>query len=97
MSTFVTLIKWTDQGVRNVKDTTKRYRQALALVEKMGVKERSIFWTIGQYDIVFIVDAPDQETVAAAMLAVASKGNVRTEILPAYSVDEVEGILKKMP
>ncbi len=68
----------------------------MSVLEKMGVKERSFFWTMGRYDAIFIGDAPDEETATAAT-AVASQGNIRTETFRAYSADEMDKILAKLP
>ncbi len=63
----------------------------------MGVKERGFFWTMGRYDAIYIGDAPDEETATAAALAVASQGSIRTETFRAYSADEMDKILAKLP
>jgi uncharacterized protein with GYD domain len=65
MATYVSLIQFTDQGIRNVKDTIKRGEAALAEAEKMGMKVIEEFWTLGVYDIVALFEAPDDETVSA--------------------------------
>ncbi len=97
MPTFITLIKWTSQGVKDVKETTKRYRQGSAEFEKMGIKDRGFYWTMGRYDALYIGEAPDEETATAAALAVSSQGNVRTETFRAYTADEMDKILGKLP
>lgn len=96
MPTFVTLIRWTDQGVRTVKESTKRYREAEKLFQKMGIKTVGFYWTLGRYDAISIGEAPDDETVTAAALAIGSRGNVRTETLHAFSLKEMDRILKKV-
>ncbi len=96
MPTFITLIKWTEQGIRVVRDTTKRQREALAQFEKMGIKTLGFYWTLGRYDAVSIGEAPDAETVTAAALAIGSQGNVRTETLRAFAVEEMERVLAKI-
>ncbi len=96
MPTFITLLRWTSKGAQEVMDTTKRYRKATAEMEKMGIKERGFFWTLGGYDAIYIGDAPDEETATAASLAISSQGNVRTETLRAYSADEMDKILAKL-
>ena len=96
MATFVMLGNFTDQGIRNVKETTKRAEAFRDLSEKIGVTVREIFWCLGQYDIIAIVDAPDEETATALTLSVASAGNIRTETLRAFSSDDMNRILAKM-
>ena len=96
MPTYVTLIQWTDQGVRNSKDTVQRARAFRDDVERRGGKLLSIYWTQGHYDIVATVEAPDDQTAMAAMLAVGGLGNVRTETLRAFNETEIESILQQV-
>ena len=96
MPTYVSLIKWTDQGVRNAKDTVQRARAFRGDVERRGGKLQSIYWTQGQYDLVATIEAPDDQTAMAALLALSGLGNVRTETLPAFSETEMESIIQKM-
>ncbi|MFI5273090.1 MAG: GYD domain-containing protein [Ktedonobacterales bacterium] len=96
MATYVTLINWTDQGVRNAKDTVQRARAFRSDLERRGGKLVSIYWTQGQYDIVTTVEAPDGQTVMAALLAVAGLGNVRTETLSAFNETEMESVIQKV-
>jgi uncharacterized protein with GYD domain len=95
VATFVTLINWTDQGIRNYKDSMKRAQAFSDMVGGMGGKVKDIYWTIGPYDIVAIVDAPDDETATAAALQVGSLGNVRTTTLRGFNRSEFEAIIKK--
>ena len=96
MAKYVVLFNWTEQGVRTAKDTVKRFEQARDALQQMGMSFDTIVWTIGRYDIVAVVDAPDDETVAAAMVQLAGAGNVRTETLRGFTADEVGGILQKL-
>jgi uncharacterized protein with GYD domain len=96
MATFVTLIKFTDQGIRNAKDTVQRARSFRADVERRGGKLVSIYWTQGRFDIVATVETPDDQTAMAALLAVAGLGNVRTETLHAFTETEMESILQQV-
>src|SRR5258706_12130127 len=95
MAHYVMLLKFTDQGIRNVKDTTKRAAAASDLAAKLGAKIASNYWTMGQYDFVLIADAPDDETIAAISIKIGSLGNVSIETLRAFTAGEVDGILKK--
>ena len=96
MARYIGLIQFTDQGIRNIKDTVKRGDAAAAEAEKMGMKIIEEFWTLGAYDVVLFVDAPDDETMTAFMLKVGSLGNVRTATMRAFGKEEMEGILAKM-
>ncbi len=96
MATYVMLGNFTDQGVRNVKETRKRADAFRDLSERAGVTVKEMFWCLGQYDLIAIVDAPDEETATALTLSVASLGNIRTQSLRAFSSDEMNRILAKM-
>jgi uncharacterized protein with GYD domain len=96
MPTYVVLMNWTDQGVRTVKDTVQRREQADALAESHGARIEQVYWTVGPYDIVAILDAPDDESVTAVMLELSSAGNLRTTTLRAYDREEMSGILQRL-
>jgi uncharacterized protein with GYD domain len=93
MPTYVTLINWTDQGVKNFKDTVDRYEAAQDAMRASGVSFKDVYWTIGPYDIVATVEAPDDEAATAALLSVAAQGNIRTTTLRAFSADEMRGVI----
>ncbi|MEU1666014.1 GYD domain-containing protein [Streptomyces sparsogenes] len=95
MSTYVALLSWTDQGVRNYKDTAKRAEAFGSAVQKLGAKLLSIYWTIGPYDLVAVVEAPDDETATAALVQLGGVGNVRSTTLRAFDREEMERILAK--
>ena len=97
MITYVGLMNFTDKGIQSVKDTTKRAAAAKESAEKLGVNMREIVWTVGEYDLVCILEAEDEKALAAFSLATAMQGNVRTQTLRAYSASEVDEILAKMP
>ena len=97
METFIVLGNFTDQGVRNIKESPKRSDAFKAMAAKAGVKVKELYWTLGHYDLVTIVEAPDSATVTALGLAVAALGNVRTETLTAFPAGEFGKILGKMP
>jgi uncharacterized protein with GYD domain len=97
MPTFIVLCSFTDQGIRSVKDTTKRADAAKEAAKKFGVNMSQIYWTLGHYDLVTIVEAPNDEAATAFMLAIGSAGNLRSQTLRAYSRDEMNGILGKLP
>ena len=96
MSTFIILVNFTDQGIRNVKDSPDRYEAFKALAEKVGGKVKGVYYTMGHYDMVLIVEGSD-EAAMTAMLKVGSVGNVRTETLRGFSVEEMKKIIGKMP
>ena len=95
MPTYVALIDWTDQGIRDFKDTVDRYEAAENAFESLGVRFTNILWTLGTHDIVATVEAPDDETLAASLLAVAEQGNIRTTTLRAFSREEMRAVIGK--
>jgi len=95
MPTYIVLGQFTEQGIRNVKDTSKRADAAKELVKKLGAKVLDLNWTIGRYDAVFIVEAPD-EIITAFALSSGKLGNVRTETLRAFAQGEINQILNRV-
>ena len=95
MATFISLVNFTQQGVQNFKASPDRAAEFRSMAEKLGVTLKDIYWTMGVHDAVLITEAPDAQTVAAAMLALASLGNVRTQTLPAFDAAQVKDIIAK--
>ena len=96
MPHYILLLNWTDQGIRNVKDTAKRAAAARKAFERAGAKPQ-IFYTFGQYDIVGIAEAPNDEVLLRLALATASLGNVRTTTLKAWTEAEAAKVIAKLP
>ena len=96
MATFVCLVNWTDQGIRNVKDTVQRYERSEELANKHGVSNDQIYWTVGPYDMVFIAQASDAESITAYLFELGSAGNLRTITLRGYKQEEMSGILDRL-
>ena len=96
MATYIGLINWTQQGVQNARDTLDRAAQARALVESMGGRMDTLYWTQGRYDIVAIIEAPDDETLAAMLLRVAGGGAVRSETMRAFDDAAMRRIVEKL-
>ncbi|HET7717039.1 MAG TPA: GYD domain-containing protein [Bauldia sp.] len=84
MGTYISLINWTDQGIKNVKDSPARLDAAKQLAKKLGCELKQFFMTIGAYDMVAVMEAPDDEAAAKFTLILASGGNVRTSTLKAF-------------
>ncbi len=97
MGKYILLGNWTDQGVRDVKNTVKRSRAAREAFAAMGVNAREWFFTLGQYDVVLTVEAPDDETLTRATLALAMSGNLRTTTLRGFGEKEMEAIVGSLP
>jgi uncharacterized protein with GYD domain len=96
MATYIVLTSFTDQGIRNVKESTKRADGVRELAKKFGVTAKEFFWTLGTYDVVAIFDAPDEASMTALGLAIGAAGNVRTQTMRAFSKEEMNGIVHKM-
>jgi len=95
MTTYVSLVNWTDQGAQNFKDTLNRSEEFTKLVENSGGSVREILWTLGDYDTLAIVDYPDDETAVATLLKVGAKGQIRTHTMRAFGAEEISGIIRK--
>jgi uncharacterized protein with GYD domain len=96
MATYIVLGNFTDQGIRSVKDTVKRAEAFKGMAQKAGVKVKELYWTLGQYDIATIIEAPDEEAATALGLSAGSLGNLRTQTLRAFGSEEMGRILGKM-
>ena len=96
MATYVALINWTEQGVKNARDTVNRYQQARSAFEAQGVRFQQVLWTTGPYDIVAIMDAPDDATMSAAVLQLAGQGNLRTQTFRGFNEQEMQDIIGRM-
>ena len=96
MPTYVSLINWTDQGVQTVNETLDRSDRIQEIARKHGARFEQIYWTVGPYDIVAILDAPDDESATALLLEAGSWGNIRTTTLRAYDREEMSGIIQRL-
>lgn len=96
MANYIMLFQFTDQGIRNVRDTTKRAAAAGQLARKMGVKIKDFFWTLGRFDGVLVIEAPNDEAATAFSLKVSSVGNVKSQTLRAFRSKEMDAILRKI-
>ena len=95
MPTYVSLLNWTDQGIKNFRQSTERAKDFTKLVEANGGKVRELVWTVGKYDLVTIADYPDEESAVAALLQVSAAGNIRSNTMRAFSASEMEGIVAR--
>jgi uncharacterized protein with GYD domain len=96
MPTYIVLASFTEQGIRNIKDSPKRADAFRDMAKKSGATVKELFWTLGQYDIVSIVEAPDDETMTAIGLSAGKLGNVRTQTLRAFTPADIKNILGKV-
>jgi uncharacterized protein with GYD domain len=96
MPTYVSLINWTDQGIRTVRETLDRADKFEELAQKHGASLEQVYWTVGPYDIVAIIEAPDDESATAVLLEGSTLGNIRTTTLRAYDRDQMSGIIQRL-
>ena len=96
MATYIVLTSFTDQGIRNIKDTTKRADAVREAAKKMGITVKDFYWTVGQYDVVVTFEAPDDASITALALTIGAQGNVRTQTMRAYNRDEMSKVLAKL-
>lgn len=92
MPTYIQLLKWTSQGISKVGDSPQRLDAGREAFKKMGVEIREVYLTMGRYDLVCVVDAPDDETYAKATLSLGAQGNIIIETLKAFTEDEYRRI-----
>ena len=96
MATYIVLLNWTEQGVATSGESLSRANAAATALRKLGGKMRNVYWTMGPYDAVSIVEAPDDETVTAFCLAVGAQGNVRSVTMRAFEKAEMQKILDRL-
>jgi uncharacterized protein with GYD domain len=96
MATYVMLAQFTQQGISNIKNTAKRAEEFKLMASAHGVTVNEIFWTLGQYDVVVVVDARDEIAMAALSMSAGALGNARTQTLRAFSETEIKSVLGRM-
>ena len=96
MATYLVLGNFTDQGIRNVKETTKRVEAFKQMSEQANVKVKDVYWCLGQYDIAAILEADNDDTITALGLNIGAQGNIRTQTHRVFSCEEMTKILGKM-
>jgi uncharacterized protein with GYD domain len=93
---YILLINWTEQGINKIKESSDRYNSFKASVEKTGGKLIGGYYTFGEYDVIIIIEAPNDEVVMSLMLKVGSAGNVRTKTLKAFAAEEAWKIINDL-
>jgi uncharacterized protein with GYD domain len=96
MTTYVVLVNWTDKGIVNVRDTEKRLAGGVKAAKDFGVKLKEAYWTLGGYDMVSIMEAPDDESLSAHLLHVCSEGFIRTTTLRAFDKGAFDKVIAKL-
>ena len=95
--TYIALVKFTEKGIQDAKQTTQRLAAWQAKVQSMGVTIKQMYWTLGEYDQVCIFEAPDDETAASVLLSAGMLGNIRTQTMRAFTAVEMDKILARIP
>jgi uncharacterized protein with GYD domain len=95
MALFVALVNWTDQGIKNHRDSLRRTEDYRGLVEKHGGQLRQLVWTLGEDDIVAVTDFPDDETATAVALRTGALGNIRTTTMKAFDAEQMSAIIQR--
>jgi uncharacterized protein with GYD domain len=95
--TYIALVKFTEKGIQDAKQTTQRLATWQAKVQSMGVTIKQMYWTLGEYDQVCIFEAPDDETAASVLLAAGMLGNIRSQTMRAFTAVEMDKILARIP
>ncbi len=95
MATYISLVSWTEQGIKGYRDTVARADAANGLAGKFGGRIASIWWTIGPYDLVAVSEFPDDESASAFALALGAAGNVRTTTMRAFGADSMSAIIAR--
>ena len=97
MPTYITLMKWTQQGIQTAKDAPARLDAGKQPVKSLGGEIKAFYLVMGQYDFVLISEAPDDETVAKAIIMTGMQGNVHTQTMRAFTEDEYRKIIAALP
>ncbi|EEA02103.1 GYD family protein [Burkholderia sp. H160] len=97
MATYVVLLQFTDQGIRTIKNSAQRAEQSAELAKSFGCEMKQVYWTLGEYDVVSVVEAADEQSFLAFGFALGSAGNVRSQTLRAFTKDEISAVIGRLP
>lgn len=97
MATYISLVQYTQQGISTIKESAKRLDAAKKLFEEAGAKLKDFYLVMGEYDIIIVFEAPNEETVAKVSLSIGAKGNVRTRTSRAFTEPEFRKLIKSLP
>src|SRR4051794_12328963 len=95
MANYVVLMNWTDEGIKSFEDSPSRADAGREEMSKLGVSLKDIYWTVGAHDLVLIMEAPDEESMASYLLRLGSAGNVRTTTLRAFNREEFDQVAER--
>ena len=95
MATYIVLCNFTEQGIRNVKDTTNRAEAVKKLAREFNATMKDIYWTLGEYDLCVTFESSDETAITALCLVIGAQGNVRTQVMRAFNADEMRNVLSR--
>jgi uncharacterized protein with GYD domain len=97
MPTYVTLAMWTERGVQTVKESPQRLESARQALSDMGDNLKDFYLVMGDYDMVFVSEAPDDETYARFLLSLCSRGDMRSTTMKAFTEEQTRAIIGALP
>lgn len=97
MATYITLVNFTKQGIVNIKESPKRLDAAKEAFKAFGAEMKDFYLAFGRYDVIMVTEAPNDEAVAKAALAIGSRGAVKTETFRVFNEDEYRKIIESLP
>jgi len=97
MASYISLVNFTEEGARHIRQTTERAKGLVNAAANLGIKIKDMYWTMGAFDAVFIAEAPDDETMTAFAMSMASLGNINTQTLRGFSAMEMSKIVAMLP
>jgi len=97
MATYITLMRYTQQGIKNIKQGPDRLDAAKQAFKAVGAEIKEYYLTMGQYDAVVVSESPDDETTAKIALAIGSQGNIQTQTFRAFQESEYRKIISALP
>ncbi|OGW41773.1 MAG: GYD family protein [Nitrospirae bacterium GWD2_57_9] len=97
MPAYLILFKYTQKGTAAIKESPRRVEQAMEIAKKLGGSVKTFYLLMGQFDTVFLLEAPDDETATKISLAISALGNVSTQTLRGFALDEFEKMISEMP
>lgn len=97
MPTYIALLNWTQEGIQNIQESPKRLDRAKQAFRKAGARLKTFYMVMGRYDMVAVIEAPDDQTMARLALSVGATGAARTETLKAFTEDEYRKIINALP
>ncbi len=97
MPTYLILFKYTQKGAAAIKESPKRIEKAMEIAKQLGGNVKSFYLLMGQFDTAFLLEAPDDETATKISMAISALGNVSTQTMRGFTLDEFKKMISEMP